>query len=72
MKSQPYDNGSKRLRREVFLLAVIMAAFTFKCPEASAANALEKAIERLQPCQSAKIKTEFGTIGIDKLDQDDD
>src|SRR4051794_36858924 len=64
-----HNDRSKGPRWWIFLPALIIPAFMLNCSEASAANSLEKAIERLQPCQSAKVETRLGTIGIDKFDK---
>ncbi|CAA2137021.1 hypothetical protein MBLL_00453 (plasmid) [Methylobacterium bullatum] len=56
-----------RLHRALMLTAILIPAVG--CPEAWAANALERALERLQPCQGLKVDIGLTTLGVDKLER---
>jgi hypothetical protein len=56
--------GPSQVRR-IFLVTSVLLALS---SSAEAGNALENAIERMQPCQSLKVKTGLFTIGVDQFE----
>ena len=50
------------------LAASLIATGFCVVPQAKAANALERAIQRLEPCKNLKVKAAILTVGIDRTE----
>lgn len=62
-------NGDRRPHIPRALVAAFVAVAASGWHGALAANGLERALERLQPCQGLKVNVRLATIGVDNLEK---